>query len=233
MYIGIICQNSKLANKLGDVLEGVLGKTYNDKFAFIKEYLKILKEGDVNNQVYRASFSHPLKSIVTMLTGVPFEILNDSSKKKEYIININTFEYKEGFPNLDISTLYKKRENGELVDGWLTVNDFINYFGHHVCKRFIGKDVWVRCEEKSTEQYPTTEKWRIYSDVRTKSEYDFIKSKEGILIRINTNKEYTGCIFDKSLNEIDVNYQFNINNEEGFYQVNTSDLVYEIVNELK
>lgn len=234
MYIGIICQNSKLANELGNILAGTLGGDYPDKFAFIKRYLNILNgNGGEDQNTYRASFSHPLKSIVTMLTGVPFEILNDSTKKKEYVININTFEYKAGVPDLDIETLYNKRECGEEVVGWLTVNDFINYFGHHVCKRFIGNDVWVRCEEKTTEQYPTTERWRIYSDVRTKSEYDFIKRKGGVLIRINTNKKYAGCIFDKSLNDVDVDYQLTLDNTDGLYQVGTSDEVYEIINKLK
>ena len=215
---------------MGNILAGTLGHGYDNKFGFVKAYLRVLKgeQIQVNPRVYRASFSHPLKSIITMLTGVPFEILNDPAKKKEYIININTFEYKEGSPDRSIEELYWAREKGVDIDGWMTVNDFINYFGHHVCKRFIGKDIWTRCEEISTDQYPTPEKWRIYSDIRTTGEYEFIKKKGGKVIRINTSGT-TGCIFDKKLNDVEVDEQIFIEDINDFYQVKTSDKLFSFV----
>lgn len=233
-YIGIICRNSKTATLLGKILEGTLGLP-NEKFRFILDCIDILNGIKKDSRgTYLASFSHPLKVIVSMITGVPFELFDDQDKKKEYIININTFQYKEGSPTITQSALYDKCLKKEHIDGWMTLNDFVNYFGHTICKRFINQDIWVRCEEVSCNSLTSGNGYRIYSDVRTMSEYEFIKSHTGVIITIDTRSATTkeGCIFDKTLLDKETDYRINVDDKQ-FGSMDTLSEIYNIVQDIQ
>lgn len=233
-YIGIVCPDSKISTILGKILEGTLG-TPNEKFKFILDSIDILNgvKKDSRN-TYLASFSHPLKVIVSMITGIPFELFDDPIKKKKYIININTFEYKEGAALTSAAELYEKRLNGELTDEWITLNDFVNYFGHMLCKRFINKDIWVRCEEVSCNNLTGGNGYRIYSDVRTRSEYEFIKRRGGVIIVVDITSHHVknSCIFDKSLISENADYRIDIS-DNNLGSIETLSIIYDIVQSIQ
>ena len=218
-YIGIICDDSKTAERFGKVLCASLGKTYDSQYSLLQDYTKACAGESVENKhTYHAKFVHPLNMIVSMITGIPYEILNDPVKKKEYVININTLEFKTGIrATITPSELYERREAGMPTNGWLTACDFANYFGHYICKRYISDTIWVQCEEMSVRLFPPVSDYRIYTDIRTVPEYDFIRQHSGIVIRVNTNRDSKSCVFDKRLYNIDVDYELSINNLDDFY----------------
>lgn len=217
-YIGIICDNSMIAERFGRVLCAALGHDYESQYGVLQDYIKACNNEQIENKhTYHAKFVHPLNIIVSMLTGIPYEVLNDPVKKKEYIININTLEFKPGTPTITPSVLFDKRNNNDTIDGWLTACDFANYFGHYMCKKYICDTVWVQCEEMSVKMYPPVSDYRIYTDIRTLPEYDFIKRHNGIVIRINTTNNTKSCVFDKNLYSVDANYEISINNLDDFY----------------
>ncbi len=218
-YIGIICDDSKTAERMGKVLCATLGKIYDSQYGLLQDYTKACVGETVENKhTYHAKFVHPLNMIVSMLTGLPYEILNDPVKKKEYVININTLEFGTGIPpTITPSELFEKRKTGELTDGWLTACDFANYFGHYICKKYISDTVWVQCEEMSVRQFPPVSDYRVYTDIRTVPEYEFIRRHSGIVIRVNTNKSTKSCVFDKKLYNTETDYEITINNIDDFY----------------
>lgn len=233
-YIGIVCSNSKISTALGKILEGTLG-TPNEKFRFILDSINILNGNKKDSRnTYLASFSHPLKVIVSMITGIPFELFDDPIKKNNYIININTFEYKEGIASTSPAELYKNKLNNEQCNEWITLNDFVNYFGHMLCKRFINKDVWVRCEEISCNNLTSGNGYRIYSDVRTRSEYEFIKKHDGAIITIDITSKSAknSCIFDNSLLNETADYRVDIS-DNNIRSIETLSAIYDIVQSIQ
>lgn len=231
-FIGIICQNSDLARQLGAYLQATAGRDFNDKYDFTKAYVAAYHgETAENPSVYMASFSHPMKMIMAMLTGVPFEILDRPENKRKYVIDINTFEYKIGEPTVTANDIYFARNHYKNISGWITANDFVNYFADTVCKQFLGNDIWAKCEEITLNSAPPSDGIRVYSDVRTISEYNLIKKHDGLVIRIDTTAEKSK-IFDEALNSVPVDVILNMNSTEDFNTMKILEIIYNITNQL-
>ena len=84
------------------------------------------------------------------------------------------------------------------------LNDYVIYFGYYLCRNYLGKDVWVNVERISNKNFPPNDGYRIYPDIRSMSEYQYIKDMGGVLIRINQSKEANSVINDHSLFNVDV-----------------------------
>lgn len=179
------------------------------------EYIEAYKLAPTEG-IYYASFSHPLKMTVALMTGIPFSIMNVSEKKNKYIININTLEYREREGSETLITpekLWKIRnkklsitydEKQELPQNtWMTINDYIIYFGYYICRNYVGKNIWTNAEKQTISRYPITD-IRIYTDIRNKSEYDFIKDNEGYIIRLDKSVERPCVVYDSSLMSVEV-----------------------------
>lgn len=227
MYIGIIGHSGEdkmnIAHLYGNTLSWILEHPGHETptLEFIKDYYSWCESlSDDSNwvkpDIYYASFAHPLKAIVSMITGIPFELLSSHDTKCSYIINIKTFEYKPNDGKEEIISpekLFRQRnkklsleydDKQELPDCWMFLNDYVIYFGYYLCRNYLGKDVWVNVERISNKNFPPNDGYRIYPDIRSMSEYQYIKDMGGVLIRINQSKEANSVINDYSLFNVDV-----------------------------
>lgn len=185
-------------------------------YDFMIEFNKWCDEIDGGNytdsnthDVYYASFSHPLKMAISMITGIPFDLLSSHDKKHNYIVNVSTLEYKEKDDTKTITPekLFKKRnsklsleynDKQILPEEWMTLNDYVIYFGYYLCRNYMGRDIWTMSEKKGIANFPPDpNSIRIYTDIRSLSEYNLIKELGGIVIRINQKE----CNVDSVIND--------------------------------
>ena len=233
MYIGIIGHTGddklKLSQLIGETVNWIVthkeeneNPSFDFQLHFYEWYNELNENRAISNpsqQVYYASFSHPLKMVVSMITGIPFELFNNPDKKNTYIININSLDYKELENETLISPeeLFKSRnhnlslkdnEKQELSDSWMTLNNYVIYFGYYLCRNYIGRDIWTKVERISNGRFGSASSpIRIYTDIRTLSEYDFIREKGGSLIRISNSaqkEDKNSIVYEKLLSDAEV-----------------------------
>lgn len=221
MYLGIIgksgCDKIKISRLFGKTIVWImthLDSTSTPSFDYIYNFINWCnalnsdQKLEEDNEIYYASFAHPLKAIVSMITGVPFNILSDYSTKNDYIINFKTFEYKlhENETLTSPEDLFSKMSNNLHLNYndkpvtpniWMTVNNFVIYFGYYICRNYLGKDIWTLVEKNSNSNF-STNGYRIYTDIRTIPEYEYIREMKGKIIRINQNVG-SSIISDKEL----------------------------------
>ena len=203
---------------------------YAKAIDFAKSHPEEMMKGDACDankyNIYFASFSDSLIYIVSLLTSVPWECF-DNDKKHKYIININTYDYRERTPeDIVVSPEYifndrwrdaqyraVHNKHTEISNEWMTLNDFVVYFGFYICRNFLGKNIWTKVEATSNKRFPPEpNSIRIYDDIRSIGEYEYIRSCEGKVIRVET-KDNNKCsaIYDTSLNNVDVDLSVNGN----------------------
>lgn len=233
MYIGIIGHTGddklKLSQLIGETVNWIAThkeEKKNPSFDFCLHFYEwcdeLDKDGAISNpsqRVYYASFSHPLKMVVSMITGIPFELFNDPVKKNTYIININSLDYKELenetlispeklFRNRNRNLSLEDNEKQELSDSWMSLNNYVIYFGYYLCRNYIGRDIWTKVERISNGRFGSASSpIRIYTDIRTLSEYDYIREKEGSLIRISSDSQKSdenSIVYEKLLSDAKV-----------------------------
>ena len=167
----------------------------------------IIHEISLNN-IYIDSFGDAIKTFVAMLLGCDTKYLYDDYYKDHMVINMATFEYKiyDNIPDnlilisneqLSDYLLKKGSPDQSLSNIYISLRDFILYFGHDVMKRFFGANVWIKSLNSNNimfENIFTDKTYKIYRDVKTSSEVTYIKDRKGIIIKINKshNKKKKG-----------------------------------------
>ncbi len=146
----------------------------------------------------RLAFADPLKRMLGILLNVPYYKFNNRHFKEDSIINIPTLDYSlsaftEDTDKMSDSKFNKlvKTLDPSLIQSNLTIRQLMQYFGTEICRRYFGKDVWVN----STLKHCTGPS--IISDLRFKSEFDAVKSRNGIVIYVNR----PGCEFGEHASE--------------------------------
>lgn len=134
----------------------------------------------------KIAFADPLKKMLSTLLNIPLDNFNNRNFKEDCVINISTLDYSlSAFSNdedrLSDSKFNKlaKSLDPSLLNSNLTIRQLMQYFGTQIMRQFFGKDVWVNSTLKHAA------KNTIITDLRFKSEYDAVKSKNGIVIFIN------------------------------------------------
>lgn len=167
----------------------------------------IIHEISLNN-IYIDSFGDAVKIFVAMLLGCDTKYLYDDYYKDHMVINMATFEYKiyDNIPDnlilisnelLSDYLLKKGSPDQPLSNIYMSLRDFILYFGHDVMKRFFGANIWIKSLNSNNimfENIFTDKTYKIYRDVKTSSEVTYIKDRKGIIIKINKphNKKKKG-----------------------------------------
>lgn len=143
------------------------------------------------------------KIMVSMLTGIDFSNITDYTKDN-IVINLKTFENKDK-SEIDINNLYsaeavanyfetyKPSTKGtppeSAPDMWMTLRQFILYFGVYVIQNAFGRDVWVKTLIANTSYWnglfpEDKDIYKIIADVKTPAEIDFIQSRGGKIISV-------------------------------------------------
>lgn len=167
----------------------------NESIIYEKEFQRVSIE----------SFSNDIKSYIYCLIGIPMEFMNDDKCKDGIVINMKNFEY-DHKTNVDKSKIMSRKEFFEKrdiksitpinSDVYLTLRDFILYFGQDVMQRFFGVNVWVKSMKVNKQKWDCNwiddlyKIYTIFSDVKTQCEYEYIKSLNGIIIKVSRLNHY-------------------------------------------
>jgi hypothetical protein len=150
-----------------------------------------------NNTYENKKFAGKLKQIASIITGISVENFEDQDFKKTFLSDEWSYLPKDEIFTDGIGLMFKK----------MTVREFMQKLGTEAMRDGLHKNVWVNSlfsdyipqrykimedvEKLSAEElvikrqgYAYHPSWCI-TDMRFPNEYDAIKSKGGILIRIN------------------------------------------------
>ncbi len=159
-------------------------------------FFEILQK-KTNNAYENKKFAGKLKQIASIITGISIENFEDQDFKKTFLSDEWSYLPKDEIVTDGIGLMFKK----------MTVRDFLQKLGTEAMRDGLHTNVWVNAlfsdyvpqqykimkdivklsaEELviKRESYAYHPSWCI-TDMRFANEYDFIKSKGGILIRIN------------------------------------------------
>lgn len=133
---------------------------------------------DIDNSFEQKAFAAKLKRIASILTGIPIEQFEDQEFKKTFL-DSEWSTYIETMPFADLT-----KTNMELR---MTVRELLQKIGTDCMRGNIHDNVWVNAlfadwrGPKMDEHHPS--KW-IITDVRFPNEYQAIKDRGGIVLRI-------------------------------------------------
>lgn len=266
--IGIISKDTKIANKIGyylgvgaTAMTDIRSKKYDNEDAMKFDWF--IKVGNLMNQplapdknnidsfalhannycgdkVNMETFAHTLQFMVAELTSIPVRYFIDCNTKKDYVINIKTFEYRKIQPEdvlMNPYELYDKMQANadftpvgqEIDDAWMTLNSYVVYFGQCVCRTFLGKDVWTRVEERMNRAYPPEDDTvRIYTDMKSMSEYEYIRSIGGKVVSFTGIESAGSYIYDDELDNVPADITFYVD-DNGEIVGNVWEIMYDML----
>jgi hypothetical protein len=159
-----------------------------------------INESNIND-VYFESFSDSIKTFIRLLLGCPEEYLYEDKYKDIIAVNLR---------NLSCIDLSKQPMQSEIfitatqmhqsinhnlppqpinTNTYMTLREFIMYFGLEVMQRYFGVNVWVKSLKANTEIYDnfydTGNCYKIFIDLKTPAEVTYIKQNEGIIVNVN------------------------------------------------
>lgn len=175
--------------------------TMNKWINEITENENIIHEISLDN-IYFESFGDTVKTFVALLLGCDQTYLYNDYYKDHILIDLSNFKYEvyDEFPSdiiivdnktLITNMLKKGNPDYQMSKFYITLRDFILYFGHDVMKRFLGVDVWIKSLNASGNLFTNIfddKKYKFFKDVKTSSEITYIKEHNGVIIKIN-NKD--------------------------------------------
>ena len=212
-YIGIRghrgAGKSTIAYLLGNTINELLRQQKDSYDEPISELYQTWCDEIVNNEniihdvcldkIYFESFSDTIKIMIKMFLGCPQEFLYSDYHKDHVVINLRDFTYKvyESIPE-NIKT-YTSKELYECMSKvgnpititknvYITLREFILYFGREVMQRHFGMNVWVKSLKSSQELFTNIfneeDCYKIYMDVKTPGEVTYIKNLGGVIIKV-------------------------------------------------
>lgn len=153
--------------------------------------------------VYFDSFSDSIKAFIRLMLGCPEEYVYENKYKDLVVINLKDLSYKL---LSDFETPIKLKTAIDIYktmpfdpsekpikldkDRYMLLGEFIMYFGFDVMQRFFGKNIWVKILQASSEEYgrfcdiQNKTYYKIFSDLKTSAEFNFIKNSNGLVINI-------------------------------------------------
>ena len=175
--------------------------------------------------VYFDSFGDTLKIFVHLLTGIPTDYIYNDYYKDHTVINLKDFTYKthKELPNNiltkdEVYSLMNKPGNPTAITKniYITLREFILYFGIDVMQRYFGLNVWVKALKQSENNFDDDLlgldcNYKIFSDVKTPSEVTYILDNGGCIIHVtrpNNHKKPKG--FDKLSKDGRIDYTIHV-----------------------
>lgn len=118
--------------------------------------------------------------------------LHDDDVLNGYLINPTNFEIiKAGLRHAYTAKEMAEHQFNEVEPGvWMTLGEFILYFARDVMKKAFGPNVWLNVAIATANSMGTTDT-RIYWDVKTQAELDYISKCGGTIIELrNADREH-------------------------------------------
>lgn len=202
---------------------------------------KVIHDSQLNH-VYFDSFSDTLKLWVKLLIGCPNSYMYDDYYKDHMIINMKDFSYKVYEEIPDNIKMYSHEELYDVMPKdrapititkniYISLRNFIMYFGLEVMQRFFGSNVWVKSLNCSSEFYNSIfdSGIKIFTDVKTPGEVTYIKNKDGYIIKVSRPNHKKSPQKTDKLSQ-DNRFDFEITIRDDLYD--TKDIIWEISNKI-
>ena len=221
-YIGIRghrgAGKSSIAFLLGQTIEFIkLGHTeFLESEWFDKHYRtwcdklminpNLIHEYEGNRHIYYESFSDNIKTFIRMLLGCPDEYLYDDSYKDTIVVNLRDLSCKNKNEVGDVK-LWAASELHDSIDHsanpqtfqinlYMTLREFIMYFGLEVMQRYFGRNVWVKSLKATSDEWDryldNGDSYKIFMDLKTPAEATYIKQNNGIIVNVERPKNKKG-----------------------------------------
>ena len=159
-----------------------------------------INEYDGNTNIYYESFSDNIKLFIRMLLGCPDEYLSVDAYKDTILVNLRDLSCKDKSEVGEVK-LWSASELHDSIDHqanpssiasntYMTLREFIMYFGLEVMQRYFGKNVWVKSLKATSEEWDRYldgvggVSYKIFIDVKTPAEATYIKQNNGIIVNV-------------------------------------------------
>lgn len=226
-YIGITGHRgsgkTSVAYLLGNMLE-LIKMGYNE--CVLKEHFIVWCETIKANQnaiydcalnnVYFDEFGEMPKSFVAQLLSIDMSVLDNDTLKDKMYVSLKDFRLYSDDGSLntvtseDILSNNGKRWNNH----YISLREFTKCFSIDIMQRFFGSDVWLKTLRVNDEKWNEPDRgWRLFSDVKTKDEIQYIKDKSGVLIKTKrpSNKKHNTGI--TNIDNCNADYEINTEGE--------------------
>lgn len=180
--------------------------------------------------IYFDEFGEMPKSFVAQLLSIDMSVLdNDTMKDNMYVnlLDFRLYSLEDNFTIVDSDWLLKNRAvkyTGE-EPVYMQLREFVKCFSIDIMQKYFGSNVWLKVLKVNDSKWNEPEGgWRIFSDIKTIDEIDYIKEKNGVLIctrRPSKRKSKKGIT---NIEECNPDYVINTEGE----LIDLFDNIYEI-----
>lgn len=154
--------------------------------------------------IYYETFADNVKLILSLFTGINYELFYDSNAKENLYFCLNTFEtcwkdklYEDANIICD-DDLYEKiiledfkiSYKTDAEKYWISIRSLMVYFGSHIIQTFFGKRAWVNSLKVGKKNNNINEEVvTIISDCRFPHELSYIRENNGLILQIESNRK--------------------------------------------
>ena len=233
-YIGIRGHRGAGKNTVSYLLGNIINEMIKTKSFEISDELfqawcddivndeKIIHEIGLDH-IYFESIGDTLKVLIHLIVGCPLDYLYSDYHKDHVVINLRDFSHKI---YEEIPEEIKLTNSTELFESipktcppititkniFITLREFILYFGKEVMQRFFGLDVWVKSLKSSKgifplSSYPEDNSYKIYTDLKTPSEVTYVKKMNGYIVKVSRPNHKKPKGLDKLSQDTRIDYK--------------------------
>ena len=178
---------------LGNILNSIRRHhTKEEIFEDYKTWCTTIKQN--NNAIYDCcldyiyfdEFGEMPKSFVAQLLGIDMSVLDNDTLKDTMYVNMSNFKlyvYDESIKVINAEGILSKPPR-KWKDTYISLREFVKVFSIDIMQRFFGGDVWLKSRIVNEEKWNQfIDGWKLFTDVKTKEEINYIKDNNGIIIR--------------------------------------------------
>lgn len=194
--------------------------------------------------VYLDAFGDIPKTFVQLMLGVTAADLDNNDTKDNIIINLKDFskawrnELPEDLELMTAEQVYEMRHTMSApsiikFDTYMTLREFVLYFGKDIMQRYMGLNVWIKALNANSELFNNLfsedAAYKIYCDIKTKSEVSYIKDNGGVIVKISRpNHKKDGRYVDDLRSDKRYDYAVTINGD----LMSVKEDIWKIANEI-
>lgn len=192
-----------VANTIEYIMKKQPTDTYNNFYQALCQMVKSNEQIATHSTTHVTldTFSGSIYDLIKIINANLTEIdMSDRKEREEYVVNVGEMEVKnveEQQPNITaneiIRLLNECPENVRLNDCWLLLDEYIMYIACYVFKRYFGKNFWMQhllSYETLNSDPMFDNEYRIYIDVKTDEELNYIRQRGGVIVEIKNPNRY-------------------------------------------
>lgn len=138
--------------------------------------------------IYFDEFGEMPKSFVAQLLSIDMSVLDNDTMKDTMYVNLSDFKlysHEDHFCVIDSNWLLLNKS--DMVFGkpvYMPLREFVKCFSIDIMQNIFGSNVWLKVLKVNDSRWNEPDGgWRVFSDVKTTDEIEYIRDKQGVLIR--------------------------------------------------